>query len=155
MEKSGLTVVQLLLMVFMGLLLVPAGAHFFEMPAKIVLSPQDYMIVQQIYAGWALFGIVIFGAMILLAIHAFMVRRNRLAIWLSLMALVLIAITQGIFWTYTFPMNDLSRNWTVTPSDLGHARYQWEMSHAVNAVLNFVAYIAATMAVLAGRRQTA
>lgn len=32
----------------LGLLLTPAGAHFFELFSKARLSPQDY------YAGWAL-----------------------------------------------------------------------------------------------------
>ena len=35
------------------------GAHFFELANKMSLSPDEYMTVQKIYAGWSLFGIAI------------------------------------------------------------------------------------------------
>jgi hypothetical protein len=38
--------------------LVPVGAHLFELPNKIGLSEEHYFLVQSIYRGWALFGIV-------------------------------------------------------------------------------------------------
>jgi hypothetical protein len=31
------------------------GAHFFELANKMSLSPDEYMTVQKIYAGWSLF----------------------------------------------------------------------------------------------------
>ena len=34
--------------------LVPAGAHFFELPNKIRLSQEQYFTEQGIYRGWAL-----------------------------------------------------------------------------------------------------
>ena len=46
-----------------ALALVPAGAHLFELPNKIGLDQEPYFIVQGIYRGWALFGIVLFGAL--------------------------------------------------------------------------------------------
>ena len=47
---------QLASLTFAALTLVPAGAHFFELPSKMGLPPEQYMIVQNIYRGWALFG---------------------------------------------------------------------------------------------------
>ena len=55
--------VQFLAILFMALALVPGGAHLFELPNKIGLGEDAYFAVQQIYAGWALFGIVLFGAL--------------------------------------------------------------------------------------------
>jgi len=33
-------------------------AHLLELPKKIKLSAEDYLIVQQIYRGWSLLGVV-------------------------------------------------------------------------------------------------
>jgi hypothetical protein len=44
--------------------LVPSGAHLFALPNKIGLAQDQYFVVQNIYRGWALFGIVLFGALI-------------------------------------------------------------------------------------------
>jgi len=45
-------------------------------------------------------------------------------------------------------MNVASDNWTVAPEDFEAARRQWEYSHAVNAVLTFMALIAITISVI-------
>ncbi len=47
-----------------ALALLPSGAHFFELPNKIVLAQQQYFTVQQIYRFWALFGIVLIAAIV-------------------------------------------------------------------------------------------
>jgi hypothetical protein len=64
---------------------------------------------------------------------------------------VCLGITQAVFWTFTYPMNVASNNWTVMPDSFEAARRQWEYSHAVNAVLTFVAFIALTLAVLSDK----
>ena len=71
--------------------------------------------------------------------------------WLSLAAVALIAVTQTIIWSFTYPMNELTQNWTVTPANVDEARRQWEYSHAVNAVLTFLAFVTACLAVIAAR----
>jgi hypothetical protein len=52
-----------LAIVLTALALVPLGAHLFVLPNKILLAESNYFIVQNIYRGWALFGIVLFGAL--------------------------------------------------------------------------------------------
>ena len=42
---------QFIAMVFTALALIPAGAHFFELPNKIHHAQNDYFIVQNIYRG--------------------------------------------------------------------------------------------------------
>lgn len=143
---------RLLAILSVALCLVPAGAHFFEMLNKLALSPAEYMIVQRIYAGWALFGFAVLAALSLTLAHAIMTWRNSTARWLSLLAFVSIAATQAIFWTYTYPMNALTQQWTVMPADLEAARLQWEHSHAVNAGLTLLALVWITAAALADNR---
>jgi len=138
--------------VSVGICLVPAGAHLFELPNKMSLSPAEYMTIQRIYAGWWLFGIPIIATLVLTALYTALMRSNRTAFLLSLSTLICLAATQAIFWTFTYPMNVASNNWTVMPDGFEAARRQWEYSHAVNALLTFAAFAAITLAVLADKR---
>jgi hypothetical protein len=151
MHVTRMTILQFILLACLAIILVPAGAHLFELPAKMALPHADYMVIQRIYAGWAWFGVPIYLAMILLVLHAVLMRRNRPSFWLSLVALALIAVTQIIFWRYTFPMNSLTLNWSIPPPEFEAARRQWEYSHAINAALTFLAFASGTFAVLAAR----
>ena len=101
----GLRVVQFLAIVFTALALVPAGAHLFELPNKIGLPEHDYFVVQNIYRGWALFGIVLFGALAANLALAVLVRRQRAPFWLVVAAFLLVAATLAIFFTWTYPAN--------------------------------------------------
>ena len=141
--------------VSIAIYLVPGGAHFFELANKMAMSQSEYMTVQKIYAGWSSFGVTIVAALLLTLLHTFMVRRDRTAFLLSLVAFLCLAATQGIFWTFTYPMNVASNHWTVTPADFEAARRQWEYSHAVNAVLTFVALVTITASVVARKRDLA
>ena len=153
MVSTRLLALQFTLLLCLAVILIPVGAHLFEYPAKMVLEPAEYMVTQRIYAGWAWFGLPIYAAMILLAVHAFALRKHRLPMAFSLAALALIILTQLIFWRYTFPMNALTQNWTVTPSDVAAARWQWETSHALNAILTFLAFMLGSLSILLSRRR--
>jgi len=56
--------VRFLSVMFAALALVPTMAHLFELPNKIGLPRDEYLIVQQIYRGWALAGILVLGALL-------------------------------------------------------------------------------------------
>jgi hypothetical protein len=147
--------VGLLAVVSVAMCLVPAGAHFFELANKMSMSPPEYMTVQKIYAGWSFFGIAVIAALLLTLMHAFIVRSDRTAFLLSLAAFLCLAATQGIFWTFTYPMNVASNNWTLTPEDFEAARQQWEYSHATNAVLTFAALVAVATSAVTCKREPA
>lgn len=44
--------------------LMPAGAHLLELPNKLGLRADEYLIVQQRYRGWALAGVIVAAALI-------------------------------------------------------------------------------------------
>jgi hypothetical protein len=142
----------LLAVVSVAICLVPVGAHFFELANKMAMSPSEYMTVQKIYAGWSSFGVAIVAALLLTLLHTFMVRPDRTAFLLSLVAFLCLAVAQGVFWTFTYPMNVASNQWTVAPADFEAARRQWEYSHAVNAALTFAALVVVTSSTLIGKR---
>jgi hypothetical protein len=60
----GLNAARFFSLLFAALALAPALAHLLELPNKIGLSRDDYLIVQQIYRGWALLGFVVAGALL-------------------------------------------------------------------------------------------
>ena len=143
--------VRLFTIVMVALCLVPAGAHFFELTNKMSLSPVAYMTVQKIYSGWSFFGVPIITALLLTLIHTFMMRNDRAAFLMSVIAALCLAATQVVFWMFTYPINVATDNWTVAPEAFEAARRQWEYSHAVNAILTFVAFVAIILSVLATR----
>lgn len=138
-------------LVVVALALIPAGAHLFELPNKIGLPPEQYMIVQNVYRGWALFGIVLLPAPLLALAHMIAVRTHPGARLLSLIAALCLVAGLAVFFMFTYPMNVASSNWTVAPDNFEVARRQWEYSHAANAVLTLAAFAALTLSVLASR----
>jgi hypothetical protein len=73
--------------VLTALILVPVGAHLFELPNKIGLPREQYFTVRSIYRGWALFGIVIFAAIGTNFLVALIRRRLGKPAWFSLAGL--------------------------------------------------------------------
>ena len=135
-----LRTVSFLALVFTALALIPSGAHLLALPNKIGLPEDQYFIVQGIYRGWALFGFILFPALLLDLVLAFLLRGERAALLQALAACVCLAATLAIFFSFTDPANVATDNWTVFPANWAALRTQWEYSHAVNAVLTFVAF---------------
>jgi hypothetical protein len=145
------SVAQFLAIVFTALALVPAGAHLFELPNKIGLAREAYFIVQSIYRGWALFGIVLIGSLVANLALAIIARRQRAPFWLALLGFLLMAGTLVVFFTWTHPANQATSNWTVAPADWQELRRQWEYAHALAAVLTFAALCAVTLSTVTAR----
>jgi hypothetical protein len=134
---------------FVALALGPALAHLLELPNKINLGREEYLTVQQIYRGWALLGIVVAGALISTLTLSVMVRKQRKAFLFALIAFLCIVGTQVVFWTYTYPANQVTNNWTMLPENWRDLRRQWEYSHATSAGLNLLALVMVILSVLA------
>jgi hypothetical protein len=150
-QPVGLRLTQFFAIVLIALALVPAGAHLAELPNKIGLDQEAYFIVQNIYRGWALFGIALFGALTANLALAIMLRQQRAPFWLALLAFLLVAATLAIFFIWTYPANQATSNWTVVPANWQQLRTTWEYAHATNAVLTFLALCAVTWSVLLTR----
>jgi hypothetical protein len=146
-----LKLMQFLAVILTALALVPGGAHLFELPNKVGLSQENYFMVQAIYRGWSLFGFVLFGALAASLALAIMLRGQAVPFWLALAAFLCIAATLAIFFTWTFPTNQATSNWTTVPANWTQLRTQWEYSHAVNAVVTFAALCSVTTSVLTAR----
>ncbi len=146
-----ITAARFLSLLFCALARAPALAPQLELPNKMGMSRDEYLVAQQIYRGWWLLGIFVFGALLSTLWLAIVVRRRLAAFIPALIAFFAIAGTQVVFWTFTFPMNQRTANWTILPDGWAAMRLQWEYSHAASAVLNLVALVAVIVSVLARR----
>jgi hypothetical protein len=131
-----------------ALALVPAGAHLLELPNKITLPQADYFIVQGLYRGWWLTGFVLIAATLVDLVLALHLRRRRAIAGPAGAAFLLLAATLAIFFTWTFPANQATRNWTVVAENWQALRLRWEFAHASGAILTFVALCAAVLSAL-------
>ncbi|SER64357.1 hypothetical protein SAMN05421690_104723 [Nitrosomonas sp. Nm51] len=138
---------KLLALTLTAIILVPSGAHLFELPGKTGLDREAYFIVQGIYNGWALFAIPIFAAILAnAALFAAQRHRNCKSAFWALTSSILIMISLAVFFTYVFPANEATVNWTIKPENWEALRENWEYGHAANAVIVFFAFIASALA---------
>jgi hypothetical protein len=116
-------------LLFTALALAPALAHLFELPNKIGL--------RRVYGGWALLGIL--------------TRRRPAEFRPALLGFLCIVGAQVIFWTFTYPTNQATDNWTVLPDNRMALRTQWAYSHAASAALNLIVVLGVIRSVLASK----
>jgi len=148
---GGLAIALFFSLLFTGVTMFAAGAHLLELLTKLSLPRDDYIVVQQIYRGWALLGIVVVAALLATLATTILGRRRRKVMILALVAFASLGGAQAIFWLFTYPVNQATLNWTAVPADWLGLRLQWEYSHAAGAGLDLVAFIALILAALAHR----
>jgi hypothetical protein len=145
-------IIQFLAIILTALALVPGGAHALELMNKLTLDRDQYMVVQSIYRGWAWLGMVFIGALMANGLLAVRTRRQATPSVSAALAVVLIAVALAVFFTWTFPANQATCNWTITPVDWPTLRVQWEYSHAASAALMFLALCATVVSALTWSR---
>lgn len=149
MTTTGPIALKLTALVLGAVILVPAGAHLFELPGKIDLGRDAYFTVQQIYAGWSAFGIPLVAAVLVNgALFLVLRRHDRLAARSALAAAALVAASLAVFFVWTFPANQATANWTMMTDDWAMLRRRWEYAHAAGALLVFAAFVATAVAAL-------
>ena len=136
-----------------ALLLGPALAHAFELPNKIGLPREEYFIVQKAYRGWDLFAWPLAVQVLALLAAAISARPERRVLVFTLLALACVLAAQAVFWTFTYPTNVATVNWTIAPDNWAKLRLRWEFSHAAGAALQVLGLSLLFIAVLnRGRR---
>lgn len=142
-----MTYLKVLAIALTAIILVPSGAHLFELPGKIGLEQGAYFTVQGIYAGWSLFAVPIFAAILANGALFFVARRHHpSSAWLALGSGGLITINLVIFFIWVFPANQATQNWTTQPENWELLRQQWEYGHAANAFIVFAAFLMTALA---------
>lgn len=131
-----------------ALALVPAGAHLLALPNKLAMGREAYQAAQGAYAGWALAGAFPIAAILACLGLAHRQQRPPASPWPALLAAFCLAAGLAVFFAWTFPANQATRNWTALPEGWEALRARWEWSHAANAVLTFAAFCAVLRAAL-------
>jgi hypothetical protein len=131
--------VAFLSLLFGALVLAPSAAHVLEMHQKMQLARQDYGIVQQIYRGWAFLGVLQLAALVVTFLK--LLQEKGVVFKLTLAALLCYVAMLTNFFTFTFPVNQVTRNWAYLPASWMQLRQQWEYSHAVSAGLVLIAFV--------------
>ena len=119
----ALRLIQFLAIMLTALALVPSGTHLAALN-KMAMAQAAYFIAQQIYAGWALFGIVLFGALAANLAHTIVLCRLGRSFGYALASFLLIAANLATFFVWTFPANQATNNWTVVPNNWNKLRFQ-------------------------------
>jgi hypothetical protein len=140
-----------------ALILGLAFAHVMEWPGKLRLDGPTWLTVQQnLYVGFGPLAAVVEPLGILLTwALVFMLRQDRPVFWLALLAALCTTVGLVVWVWVVSPMNTLLNGWTpaTLPADWTACRDQWELGHAVHALLFGVAFCAllATMLVVQRR----
>ncbi|HYD04932.1 MAG TPA: hypothetical protein VEC60_04365, partial [Reyranella sp.] len=113
---------------------------------KIRMAEDEYFVVQTIYLGWWLVGLLLPAAILLNLITAFAVGIGTLPASLALVAAGLLVLNLIVFMVWTRPVNTVTRNWTLRLENWRQLRRQWEFSHAANAGVTVLAFCFAALA---------
>lgn len=127
-------------LIFVALSAIPAGAHLFSLISKMQLSGEHYLVAQRAYDSWSLFGIAELGALASTLALAIVLYRAGQPFTLVALAFGCIVLAQVLFWSFTFPANQATGNWTMLPEGWSALRAQWEYSHAASALLKFAGF---------------
>jgi hypothetical protein len=136
-----------------ALVLGPALAHVLELPNKIDLPREEYFIVQKAYRGWNQIAWVLGVQVIALVSAAILARAERRVMVPTLLALACVLAAQGLFWTFTYPANVATENWTVVPDNWDGLRRHWEYSHAAGAAVQLLGFCLLASAALLRKRR--
>jgi len=131
---------------FAVLAALPPIAHLLEMPNKLALDAPLWLAVQQhLYRGWGPFyggpvEIVAFATTMTLMVAR---RRDRAPMRLTVVAALAYVGMIVTFFVFNDPVNAALNSWTPSsiPSDWTGYRLQWEIGHALAAILSIVAII--------------
>src|SRR5687768_5987256 len=101
-----------LAMLLTALALVPAGAHLFALPNKLAMPADTYLAAQRAYDGWALLGVLPMAAILANLGAALALRRRGRPAGMAWLAALLLLAGLAVFFTWTFPANRATANWT-------------------------------------------
>jgi len=146
---SEQTIVQFTAILSTALALAPGMAHAMELPNKMRLPRDSYLIAQRLYRGWQFAAVLVVAALV--STFVMMRMADPKGFPAALVAFLSIIGTQLVFWSFTFPVNKATKNWTHVADNWAALRRRWEFSHAASAILNLLAVVSTTIAVLAQR----
>jgi hypothetical protein len=140
----GLRIFRLLTVLLIALSMSVAMAHFLELPAKLRLDGATWlMMLQTIYPpafGTAGAGFEVAALVFSIALAIFVRRRGSALAW-TILGAACMAAAHAAFWIWVAPVNAVMvpASAATLPADWMALRDQWEHTHAIRAILQFLA----------------
>ncbi len=150
----ALRLVQFLAVVLMGVQLGVSYAHFMQMPGKLLLPLDCYILVQnQVISYRVKLAFIEIPSLVSTALATILIRRQRLVFWLTLIGLVCMILMLLIWALFIQPINHQIDGWTpaTAPSNWTNLRYQWHFYHLVRLGIASLGMAALTLSLLFGR----
>ena len=117
-------------------------AHVLELPNKLSLDGPSWLLVQQrLYAGWgAVFGPLDLAAIVVGVALCLAFRRDRPVLRDLAGTVAIYVLMIVVFFAFNAPVNTAFNGWTVgtMPGDWPRYRVQWELGHAMAALLSLI-----------------
>ncbi|HIK16285.1 MAG TPA: DUF1772 domain-containing protein [Leptolyngbyaceae cyanobacterium M33_DOE_097] len=145
---------QVLAVVLMGVQLGVSYAHFMQMPGKLALPLDCYILVQNQVISYRVKLAFIEIPSIVSAIAATILLRNqRRAFWLTLLGAICMIAMWMIWAIWIQPINQQIDGWTATtaPTNWSDIRYQWHFYHLIRLVLAAIGMSALTFSLFSNR----
>lgn len=145
---------QVLAVVLMGVQLGVSYAPFMQMPGKLALPLDCYILVQNEVISYRTKLAFIEIPSVIFAIAAtILIGDRRKAFWLTLIGAVAIVLMWVIWLVFIQPINQQIDVWTVTktPSNWTDIRYQWHFYHLIRLVVASVGMVALTLSLVVSR----
>jgi len=124
-----------------ALTMAPLMAHLLELPNKMKLSRDAYLIVQGIYRGWNLLGVLEVATVVFSTILLVLTIKNKKPMRFVMFAFICFDLALIIFFSFTLPANQITDNWTMLPDNWEQLRNRWEYSHATRAILYIIGLV--------------
>ena len=148
-----------------------ALAHALELPGKLRLTRDEYLVVQPIYyPGFTIGGVAEPLGLLSTAILLFLTPAGSRPFWLGVVALLGLIGMQAVYWIVTHPVNRFwlrddvlsgagTEFFAINPggrsgsgdseaTDWTIVRDRWEHSHVARAALGFVSFLALVAALV-------
>jgi Domain of unknown function (DUF1772) len=149
---------QFLAIVLMGVQLGVSYAHFMQMPGKLTLPLDCYLLVQnQVISYRVKLAFIEIPSIISAIAASILVRNHRKAFWLTLIGAICMISMWAIWAVWIQPINHQIDVWTVTtaPSNWSDIRYQWHFYHLVRLAIASIGMIALTFSLVVVREKPA
>ncbi|PSB35556.1 DUF1772 domain-containing protein [Stenomitos frigidus] len=148
---SILRLLQLLAVVLMGVQLGISYAHFMQMPGKLALPLDCYILVQnQVISYRVKLALIEIPSITAAVAAAILIRQHRRAFWLTLGGTACMVLMWLIWAVLIQPINQQIDVWTPTavPSNWTDLRYQWHFYHLIRLFIAAVGMVALTLPLL-------
>lgn len=145
---------QVLAVIQLGVQLGVSYAHFVQMPGKLGLPLDCYILVQnQVISYRVKLAFIEIPSVIAAVASTVLLRNHRKASWLTLVGTVSIVLMEFIRAIFIQPINQQIDGWTVTnfPNNWTDICYQWHLYHLIRLGIASVGMIVLTLPLLVAR----